>query len=92
MVDLLASLVDASMVTVGATEGTVRYSLLETLRGYGSEHLGDCGEADRSACDTLATTLRSPIRQTAGCVVRTRRVGHDLSIGSWTIFAQPIDG
>jgi predicted ATPase/DNA-binding SARP family transcriptional activator len=46
LVDLLASLVDASMITVGATDGRVRYSLLETLRGYGAEHLGAGGEAD----------------------------------------------
>ena len=41
VVDLLTSLVDASMVKVGATEGTVRYALLETVRHYGAEHLGD---------------------------------------------------
>ena len=46
VVDLLTSLVDASMVTVGGTEGTVRYSLLETLRRYGVEHCGDSSEAD----------------------------------------------
>ena len=46
LVDLLASLVDASMISVGATNGRVRYSLLETLRGYGAEHLGAGGEAD----------------------------------------------
>ena len=43
MVDLLASLVDASMITVGATEGRVRYSLLETLRAYGWSHLSQPG-------------------------------------------------
>ncbi|WP_426567032.1 AfsR/SARP family transcriptional regulator [Angustibacter sp. McL0619] len=46
VIDLLAALVDASMITVGATGGRVRYSLLETLRGYGSEHLRSYGEAD----------------------------------------------
>ena len=46
VIDLLASLVDASMITVGATGGRVRYSLLETLRGYGSEHLSRHGDAD----------------------------------------------
>ncbi len=44
VIDLLASLVDASMVNVGATEGRVRYSLLETVRAYGSEHLTEQGE------------------------------------------------
>ena len=46
MVDLLASLVDASMITVGATEGRVRYSLLETLRAYGWSHLSNQDEVD----------------------------------------------
>ena len=39
VVDLLTSLVDASMVFVGTTEGTVRYAMLQTLRAYGAEHL-----------------------------------------------------
>ena len=34
------------MVTVGAGDGTVRYALLETLRHYGAEHLGDGPEAE----------------------------------------------
>ncbi len=46
VVDLMTSLVDASMINVGATEGTVRYSLLETLRNYGAEHLHQDREAD----------------------------------------------
>ena len=46
VVDLLASLVDASMITVGATEGRVRYSLLETLRAYGWSHLSNQDEVD----------------------------------------------
>jgi tetratricopeptide (TPR) repeat protein len=46
VVDLLAALVDASMVTVGATEGRIRYSLLETLRAYGWSHLRHQDEAD----------------------------------------------
>ena len=45
VVDLLASLVDASMITIGGTEGRVRYSLLETLRAYGWSHLGQQEEA-----------------------------------------------
>jgi predicted ATPase/DNA-binding SARP family transcriptional activator len=46
VMDLLASLVDASMVTVGGTEGRIRYSLLETMRGYGTEHLSARGEEE----------------------------------------------
>ena len=45
VVDLLTSLVDASMVAVGGTEGAVRYLLLETLRRYGAGHC-DSSEAD----------------------------------------------
>jgi predicted ATPase/DNA-binding SARP family transcriptional activator len=45
IVDLLTALVDASMVTVGSTADRVRYSLLETLRQYGAQHL-DRREAD----------------------------------------------
>jgi predicted ATPase len=46
VVDLVTSLVDASMITVGGTEGAVRYSLLETLRRYGAEHLSADLEAE----------------------------------------------
>ena len=68
VVDLLTSLVDASMVTVGATEGRVRYSLLETLRAYGWSHLGHQDEADdRAPAGTPATSHRSPNRPTSGC-------------------------
>ena len=41
VVDLLTSLVDASMVTVGPTADRVRYTMLETLRQYGVEHLSE---------------------------------------------------
>ncbi len=46
VVDLLASLVDASMITVGTTEGRVRYTLLETLRAYGWSHLSHRHESE----------------------------------------------
>ena len=50
IVDLLTSLVDASMVTVGSTDDRARYSLLETLRQYGAQHLeGRDAEAVRLA-------------------------------------------
>ena len=41
VVDLLTSLVDASMVTVGPAANRVRYTMLETLRQYAVEHLED---------------------------------------------------
>ena len=39
--DLLDSLVDKSMITVDRSGDTARYRLLETLRQYGEERLGD---------------------------------------------------
>lgn len=44
LVDPLAALVDASLVTVGPTAGQIRYSMLETLRAYGGELLRARGE------------------------------------------------
>jgi tetratricopeptide (TPR) repeat protein len=44
LVDLLAALVDNSLVAVGSTAGQVRYSMLETLRAYGGELLLGRGE------------------------------------------------
>ena len=46
VVDLLTGLVDASMITVGPTEGTIRYMMLETVRHYAAECVGDVGEAE----------------------------------------------
>jgi predicted ATPase/class 3 adenylate cyclase len=42
--DLLDSLVDKSMITVDRSGDTARYRLLETLRQYGEEQLGDRDE------------------------------------------------
>lgn len=42
--DLLIGLVDKSMVTVLGTAGRTRYRVLETLRAYGRERLGESGE------------------------------------------------
>jgi predicted ATPase/DNA-binding XRE family transcriptional regulator len=45
--DLLASLVDKSLVTATpAVDGAVRYRILETLREYGHERLGEHAEAE----------------------------------------------
>ncbi len=44
VVPTLGALVDASMVTVGATTGRARYHLLETLRDYGQRQLHDLGK------------------------------------------------
>jgi predicted ATPase/class 3 adenylate cyclase len=44
MLDLLASLVDQSLVVAEGHEAGVRYRLLETMRQYGLERLADAGE------------------------------------------------
>ncbi|WP_436496961.1 AfsR/SARP family transcriptional regulator [Actinokineospora sp. HUAS TT18] len=46
LVDLLATLVDNSLIVAGSTAGQVRYSMLETLRDYGRELLERRGELD----------------------------------------------
>ncbi|MCP9978510.1 AfsR/SARP family transcriptional regulator [Actinomadura madurae] len=42
--DLLAALVDKSLLTVGDTDGEPRYRMLETIRAYGLERLAGSGE------------------------------------------------
>jgi predicted ATPase/DNA-binding SARP family transcriptional activator len=48
IVDVIASLVDKSLVTATG-EHEVRYRLLETVRAYASDRLDEAGEADRVA-------------------------------------------
>jgi predicted ATPase/DNA-binding CsgD family transcriptional regulator len=44
VLDLIASLVDRSILTMAQTSGRGRYRLLETMRLYGSERLREAGE------------------------------------------------
>jgi predicted ATPase/DNA-binding SARP family transcriptional activator len=46
VLDLLAGLVDQSIVTMHEVEGTARYSLLETVRQYAWERQRETGETD----------------------------------------------
>jgi predicted ATPase/class 3 adenylate cyclase/DNA-binding NarL/FixJ family response regulator len=46
LIDLLGLLVDKSLVVAEDTGGAMRYRLLETVRQYGLEKLGESGEAD----------------------------------------------
>jgi predicted ATPase/class 3 adenylate cyclase/DNA-binding NarL/FixJ family response regulator len=46
VLDMLTLLVDKSLVVVETTWGRTRYRLLETVRQYGQEKLGESGEAD----------------------------------------------
>ena len=64
--DVLASLVDKSLVTVDDSGGRTRYRLLETVRQYALEKLGESGEADggrsrhRDYYTTMAAVLDAP--------------------------------
>jgi predicted ATPase/class 3 adenylate cyclase len=66
VVDLVALLVDKSLVTAEYTNGPTRYRLLETVRQYALEKLGDSGDAQvvRSRhCDhytALAAAIDAP--------------------------------
>ena len=46
VLDLLTLLVDKSLVVADETRGRARYRLLETVRQYAAEKLGESGEAD----------------------------------------------
>jgi predicted ATPase/class 3 adenylate cyclase/DNA-binding CsgD family transcriptional regulator len=46
VLDLLSLLVDKSLVVAETTSGRTRYRLLETVRHYAAEKLGESGEAD----------------------------------------------
>ena len=68
VLDQLTLLVDKSLVVAENTGGTTRYRLLETVRQYALEKLGESGEADavRSRhCDyytSIAALLDAPAR------------------------------
>jgi predicted ATPase/DNA-binding CsgD family transcriptional regulator len=66
VLDQLTLLVDKSLVVVDDTRGRTRYRLLETVRQYAAEKLGESGEADtvrarhRDHYTTLAALLDAP--------------------------------
>jgi len=68
VLDLLALLVDKSLVVADNSGGRTRYRLLETVRQYALEKLGESGEADgvrsrhRDYYTALAAVLDSPAR------------------------------
>ena len=94
MVDLLASLVDASMINVGATEGRIRYSLLETLRAYGWSHLSHQDEADTvrlrhashfaSVAEQADLGLRGP-DEAAWVTIIDRELGNLRAAHQWLV-------
>jgi predicted ATPase/class 3 adenylate cyclase/DNA-binding CsgD family transcriptional regulator len=66
VVDLLTMLVDKSLVVADETAGRTRYRLLETVRHYAAEKLGESGEADilrtrhRDHYTSMASLLDGP--------------------------------
>ena len=68
VLDLLTLLVDKSLVVAESTRGPTRYRLLETVRQYALEKLGESGEADairsrhRDHYTSLAALLDAPAR------------------------------
>jgi predicted ATPase/DNA-binding CsgD family transcriptional regulator len=57
LLDLLAQLVDKSLVIADEQRGAARYRLLETLRQYAHERLAEAGEAERTRDRHLAHFL-----------------------------------
>jgi predicted ATPase len=68
VLDLLTLLVDKSLVVTDNSRGRTRYRLLETVRHYAAEKLGESGEADavrarhRDHYTALAAVLDTPAR------------------------------
>jgi predicted ATPase/DNA-binding CsgD family transcriptional regulator len=66
VLDLLTLLVDKSLVVAESTSGRTRYRLLETVRQYAMEKLGESGEADavrtrhRDHFNAMAALLDTP--------------------------------
>jgi predicted ATPase/class 3 adenylate cyclase/DNA-binding CsgD family transcriptional regulator len=69
VLDALALLVDKSLVVTDNTGGATRYRLLETVRQYAAEKLGESGEADavrsrhRDHYAALAAVLDTPAEE-----------------------------
>ncbi|MBN2445399.1 MAG: LuxR family transcriptional regulator, partial [Phycisphaerae bacterium] len=68
VIDQLTLLVDKSLVVAESRLGTTRYRLLETVRQYALEKLGESGEADavrtrhRDYYTSMAAALDRPVR------------------------------
>ena len=75
LLDQLSLLVDKSLVIAEDTGGRMRYRLLETVRQYAQEKLGESGEADPCGPVTATTTRR-------GHELLSRRGGPAMSIAS----------
>jgi len=58
VLDQLALLVDKSLVAAEESQAATRYRLLETIRQYAAEKLGDSGKPTRFAPATATITRR----------------------------------
>ena len=82
VLDLLTLLVDKSLVVADDSRGRTRYRLLETVRQYALEKLGESGEADavrtrhRDHYTSMAALLDTPAR--AGHERRIERAETDI--------------
>jgi predicted ATPase/class 3 adenylate cyclase/DNA-binding CsgD family transcriptional regulator len=77
LIDLLGLLVDKSLVVAIEARGAMRYRLLETVRQYGLEKLGESGEAD-----TVRTRHRDYYTATAA-FLETQAQGDGTPIVPW---------
>lgn len=81
VLDVLASLVDKSLIAVGERDGDARYRMLETVRQYAAEQLANGDEAEEmgrrhaeyhaALAETHAPRLRTPLRPHAIAVLDT---------------------
>ncbi|MDT5098702.1 MAG: hypothetical protein QOC76_2439, partial [Mycobacterium sp.] len=72
VLDLLTLLVDKSLVAAESTNGPTRYRLLETVRQYALEKLGESGEAD-----AVRTRHRDHYKAMAALLDTPASTGHE---------------
>jgi predicted ATPase len=78
LLDLLAALVDQSLVVADEDGHEVRYRLLETIRQYGLERLADAGEGERLRDRHRDFFLR--LAEQAGPDLETGRQGESMAV------------
>jgi predicted ATPase/DNA-binding NarL/FixJ family response regulator/DNA-binding XRE family transcriptional regulator len=82
ILDLLTSLVDKSLVIANPGEGGVRYRLLETVRDYARERLGDAGlvVAVRARHAAWYLALAESVNATGRLIARTAEEPDDQAL------------
>ena len=82
MLDQLALLVDKSLVVADESGSRTRYRLLETVRQYALEKLGESGEADavRTRHRDYYTSMAAPLDAPAGADYEQRLEQADTEI------------